>query len=99
MARARTPTRTPSVELPLRGLYGLQQRVLGFTLLVPPLIWLIPWPGALRVLATVLPLLFLAIGIFVIAALRCPACNKVLMLQGLIPAPRHKCPHCREVVA
>jgi hypothetical protein len=96
---ARAPTRTPSAELPLRGLYGLQQRVLAFTLLLPPLVWLIPWPGPLRVLATVLPLLFLAIGILVMAVLRCPACNKMLMLKGLIPAPRHKCPHCREVVA
>jgi len=99
MARRRPPTRTPTAELPLPGLYGLQQRMLAFTLLVPLLLWLIPWPGPLRVLAAVLPLMFLAIGVFVIAALRCPACNKILMLQGLIPAPRRKCPHCRKVVA
>ena len=99
MARARTPTRTPTAELPLRGLYGLQQRVLAFTLLVPPLIWLIPWPQALRVLSLLLPLMFLAIGLLVIILLRCPACHKTLMLKGLILAPRHKCPHCREVVA
>ncbi|WP_439546264.1 hypothetical protein [Sandarakinorhabdus sp.] len=98
-AGSRSPGRTPNVELPLPGLFALQARVFIFILVAPLALWLMPWPGPLRVLAVVLPPLFLLVGLAVLFSLRCPACTKVLMQKGLSILPRRKCPHCRDVVA
>ncbi|WP_310476154.1 hypothetical protein [Sandarakinorhabdus sp.] len=92
-------TREPTAELPLKGLYGVQWRVWLFTFVAPVLIWFLPFPTPLRLLAFFLPPLFLATGFTVVAILKCPACGKRLMAQGLLVVPRKKCPHCREIVA
>ncbi len=97
---ARTaPTRTPDAELPLKGLFALQTRLLAITVLAPLAAWLIPWPAPLRLLTYVFPAFILIGSLVAIALLRCPACRKPLMAKGLILFPRKKCPHCREVVA
>lgn len=93
------PTRIPNAELPLKGLFALQARLLAFTILAPLAAWFIPWPGPLRLLANIIPLFILAGGLVTIFILRCPACGKPLMIKGLIIFLRRKCPHCREVVA
>lgn len=89
----------PTAELPMKGLYGVQWRVWLFTFAAPALVWFLPFPAPLRLLAFVLPPLFLATGLAVVAILKCPACGKRLMAQGLVVIPRRKCPHCRTLVA
>jgi hypothetical protein len=96
---ARQPTRTPNAELPMKGLYGVQWRLWLFTFIAPVLAWLLPFPSSLRLLGLALPPVFLAIGLTVIAVLKCPACARPLMGKGLIARPRRQCPHCRETVA
>ncbi len=91
--------RKPDAELPLKGLYALQWRMLGFLVALPVASALMPWPAPMRLLGLALPPLFLAVGAITIFALRCPACGKVLMARGLSLMPRRKCPHCRETVA
>lgn len=93
------PVRVPDADLPLKGLFALQARMLAITLLLPLAAWLVPWPQPLRLLGFALPPFFLAGGLLTIFVLRCPACGKVLMAKGLALRPRRKCPHCREVVA
>ncbi len=100
MAReARVSPRVPDAELPLPGLYALQWRLMGFAFIVPVLLFLIPWPAPLRLLAFALPPMALAVGLVLIFTLRCPACTRPLMARGLTIGPRRRCLHCREVVA
>jgi hypothetical protein len=100
MAReARLSPRVPNAELPMKGLYALQWRVMAFTFAVPVLLFLLPWPQPLRLLAYALPPMALGFGLAVIFTLRCPACSKPLMARGLTISPRRRCLHCREVVA
>ena len=42
---SKPPTRIPDAELPLKGLFALQARLLAFTTLLPLAAWIIPWPG------------------------------------------------------
>ncbi len=91
--------REPDAELPLPGLYGLQWRLMGFTVLVPMLTFLLPWPGPLRLLGFALPPLFAGVGLLLIFTLKCPACSKRLMARGMTIGPRRRCMHCRETVA
>ncbi|NJR12542.1 hypothetical protein HC776_01250 [bacterium] len=41
----------PTAELPMKGLYGVQWRVWLFTFAAPALVWLLPFPQPLRLLA------------------------------------------------
>ena len=86
-------------ELPMRGLHRVQCIQMAQAVLLPMLFWLLPWPQPLRLLGLILPPFALAINLAIIALIKCPACTKRLMIKGLIIFPRHKCPHCREVVA
>ena len=96
---SKPPTRIPDAELPLKGLFALQARLLAFTMLLPLAAWISPWPGPLALLGYVFPLFILAGGLVTIFILRCPSCRKALMAKGLSILPRKKCPHCRETVA
>jgi hypothetical protein len=93
------PVRSEPAAGPMQGLYAVQWRIWLFTFAAPALIWFLPFPAPVRILGIVLPLLFLITGLAVVAILKCPACGKRLMPQGLLVFPRRKCPHCRETVA
>lgn len=93
------PARTPTAELPMKGLYRVQWTQMGFAFGLPLLLWLLPWPQPLWLLTYLLPALTMAINLATIAFIKCPACARRLMMKGLIIMPRHKCPHCRERVA
>ena len=85
--------------MPDPGLYRVQRNQLAQAVLLPLLFLLLPWPQPLRLVGLVLPPLALALNAVLIAAIKCPACGKRLMVKGLAVMPRRKCPHCREVVA
>ena len=83
----------------MAGLYRVQWNQMAQAALLPILFWALPWPPPLRLVGLVLPPLALAINLAIIAFIKCPACGQRLMIKGLLIHPRHKCPHCREVVA
>lgn len=96
----RTPApRTPTAELPMKGLYRVQRNQMAQAIALPLLFWLLPWPAPLRLVGLFLPPMALALNLALIALIKCPACSKRLMVKGLTVFPRRKCPHCREVVA
>lgn len=86
-------------NLPAKGLYRVQWNQMAQAISLPILFWLLPWPQPLRHVGLILPPLALALNLAMIAFIKCPACHKRLMVKGLTIFPRHKCPHCREVVA
>jgi hypothetical protein len=85
--------------LPMKGLYRVQWNQFAQATALPALFWALPWPTPLALAGAVLPPLVVAINLGVIAFIKCPACERRLMIKGLIIFPRRKCPHCREVVA
>lgn len=95
--------REPDTELPMKGLFALQAQLLVFAVMVPLLAWLAAWlaplPALPRLIALIVPPMIASGGIVFITFIRCPACTKMLMIKGLTIIPRHKCPHCRQVVA
>lgn len=97
---ARQPNaRQPNAQLPMAGLYRVQRNQMLQLVALPLLFWLLPWPQPLRLVGLILPPAALFINMGFIALIKCPACDKRLMIKGLSIRPRHQCPHCREVVA
>jgi hypothetical protein len=91
--------RDPDADLPLPGLYGVQWRLMGFTVLLPLLTYLLPWAGPVRLLGYALPPLCAGVGLLLVFTLKCPACAKRLMIRGVIIFPRRRCTQCRKTVA
>ena len=85
--------------MPDPGLYRVQRNQMAQAVLLPIIFWALPWPAPLRLVGLVLPPLALLVNLALIAAIRCPACGKRLMVKGLAILPRHTCPHCRQEVA
>lgn len=81
------------------GLYRVQVNQMAQAVALPLLFWLLPWPQPLRLVGIILPPLALALNLVLIALIKCPSCNKRLMVKGLTIFPRRKCPHCRQRVA
>lgn len=96
---AREPVTPTPVAGPLPGLYRVQRNQMLQAVLLPLLFWLLPWPQPLRLVGIILPPLALALNLLLIWLIKCPACGKRLMVNGLTIFPRHKCPHCRQMVA
>jgi hypothetical protein len=90
---------TATAGLPMKGLYRVQWNQMGQAIGLPILFWALPWPQPLALVGLILPPLALALNLTLIALIKCPACEKRLMVKGLTIFPRRKCPHCREVVA
>lgn len=88
-----------TADLPMKGLYRVQWNQMGQAIALPPLFWTLPWPQPLALVGLILPPVALALNLTLIAFIKCPACEKRLMIKGLTLFPRRKCPHCREVVA
>lgn len=84
---------------PMKGLYRVQWNQMGQAIGLPILFWALPWPPPLRLVGFILPPLALGLNMVIIAFIKCPACQKRLMIKGLTIFPRRKCPHCRDVVA
>jgi hypothetical protein len=101
MKPARTPTRPrpATADLPMAGLYRVQRNQMLQAAGLPILFWLLPWPQPLALVGFILPPLALLLNLGLIALIKCPACNKMLMVKGLAIFPRRRCPHCRETVA
>ena len=97
-ARVEPATLTPVTE-PLPGLYRVQRNQMLQAVLLPLLFLALPGPQPLRLVGFILPPLALALNLVLIWLIKCPACGKRLMIKGLTIFPRHKCPHCRQVVA
>jgi hypothetical protein len=86
-------------EGPMKGLYRVQRNQMGQAVGLPILFWALPWPQPLALVGVILPPLALVLNLALIALIKCPACEKRLMIKGLMVLPRKKCPHCRVAVA
>jgi DNA-directed RNA polymerase subunit RPC12/RpoP len=85
--------------LPMPGLYRVQRNQMLQAIGLPILFWALPWPPPLRLVGIILPPLALLLNLAIIALIRCPACQRRLMVKGLTIWPRRRCPHCGEIVA
>jgi hypothetical protein len=83
----------------MKGLYRVQRNQMGQAVGLPILFWALPWPPPLALVGVILPPLALVLNLALIALIKCPACEKRLMIKGLMVLPRKKCPHCRVAVA